>query len=259
MTNEILIKTLCGLTCYNGPGQLWPRSEIGRRIAAALLPNGVELYRRVDAYTALQPGHWRHNAFTLQSYAAMHRIVGLYHMVSALNVPGELVECGVWRGGVGMLLAHISEGHGRIVRLCDSYAGLPPAGDQDEGHLDKVRYLSVPLDRVITHFQLLEIPLRHVRFEEGLFAESLPRLIGREYGFQIALLHIDCDLYSSTMDVLDNLYPKVSPGGVIIMDDWFDDSQAGRAVMAYFNKNGPPLPVFKPIDSNSCYWIKPTE
>lgn len=133
--------------------------------------------------------------------------------VLADGVPGDLAEAGVWRGGTtifmrGMLKVHdITD---RLVWVIDSFAGLPPGS----GWAAEEK-LSVPLEEVKHNFELYGLLDDQVRFLEGWFYDTLPA--GPPGPF--AVIRLDADLYSSQMDALTYLYPRLSPGGFVIIDD----------------------------------------
>ena len=179
---------------------------------------------------------------------------------SALNqgIPGDFVECGVWKGGACIFMRGILKAHGigdRNVWLADSFAGLPlPAPETDEG-LDlspgKFPQLAISLDRVKSYFELFGLLDDQVRFLPGWFSDTLPAA-GIE---KIAVLRLDGDLYSSTMDVFRNLYDKVSPGGFIIVDDYGVLPQCARATDVFRTERGITTPLER-IDITGVFWRK---
>ncbi len=188
----------------------------------------------------------------------------LDHLETCVNaaldqgVPGDLVECGVWRGGAAMLMAGVLAARGnsdRVVWLADSFAGLPPADPERDPPLDVDRMnaegVAVSLAEVKANFERFGLAGDRVRFLEGWFAEALPSApIAR-----IAVLRLDGDLYHSTMDVLTNLYSKVSPGGFVIIDDYGMVSSCAQAVEEFRSGHGIETPITK-IDWTGVYWRK---
>lgn len=172
-------------------------------------------------------------------------------------VPGDFVECGVWKGGACILMRGILRARGvtdRKVWVVDSFCGLPSAGPRDEGldlSRDKFPQLAISLDRVKAHFDLFGLLDGQVEFLPGWFSDTMPRApIER-----IAVLRLDGDLYSSTMDVLTNLYDKVSPGGFIIIDDYGVLPQCAHAVEEFRATRGVTAPI-DPIDASGVFWRK---
>ena len=176
------------------------------------------------------------------------------------GVPGDLIETGVWRGGSCIFMRAILMVYGdteRIVWAADSYQGLPkPEGrhpqDARDEHWKYQDVLGVSLEQVRSNFARYGMLDERVRFLEGWFKDTLPSAPIR----QLAVLRLDGDMYSSTMDVLENLYDKVSAGGYTIVDDYgavpackqaVDDFRARRAISE-------PL---KKIDWTGVFWQKP--
>ncbi len=157
--------------------------------------------------------------------------------VAALRdgVPGDLVETGVWRGGCGILMRAILKAYGdrdRSVWLADSFQGLPPPAPeeypQDAGDLlaTFTPYLGVSIEAVRANFRRYELLDDRVKFLAGWFRDTLPATpIDR-----IAVLRLDGDMYESTHLALTHLYPKVSRGGFVIVDDYGALPNCRRAV-----------------------------
>ena len=171
------------------------------------------------------------------------------------EVPGDLIECGVWRGGAVVLMRAVLAAHDvtdRTVWAADSFQGLPPGTmAQDRRWRDFGGSLAVGLDTVranVAGYGLLD---DQVRFLPGWFRDTLPSAPVE----QLALLRLDGDLYESTMDTLAALHHKVSPGGFVVVDDWYLDSC--RAACEDFRAaHGITAPV-EPIDWSGAFWQVP--
>jgi O-methyltransferase len=140
------------------------------------------------------------------------------------NVPGDLIECGAWRGGATIFMRGMLEAYGDVQRrvwVADSFKGLPPP-DAEHYPADKgdIHYLfealAVGLDEVKANFARYSLLDDRVRFLPGWFSESLPTAPID----QLAVLRADGDMYESTMQILTYLYPKLSVGGYCIIDDY---------------------------------------
>lgn len=134
---------------------------------------------------------------------------------------GCFVECGVWRGGCLAVLASIAqaEGRGRLIYGFDSFEGLPEqtAADNDHGK-EFVGSCAATRQDVIETFETWGIPLDDTRLVKGWFEETVPAIC--EEMPPIAALRLDGDWYESTRICLEYLYPKLVPGGVVILDDY---------------------------------------
>lgn len=174
------------------------------------------------------------------------------------NIPGDLVETGVWRGGAcifmkGYLKAY--EMRGRRVFVCDSFEGLPkPTAPEDEGYdfsKEKMPILAITEQEVRENFLRYDLLDEDVIFVKGWFKDTLNKLPTN----QIALLRLDGDLYESTIDALNALYDRVVPGGFIIVDDYGDFEPCRRAVDEFRTNRGINETIHK-IDWAGVYWRK---
>lgn len=142
-----------------------------------------------------------------------------------LNVEGPIVECGTWRGG---MVSGISEilGENRKYYLCDSFEGLPEPTEKDgkkafeysDQKDSPVYYDNCKAEIKEAQATVKRSRIKKVEFVKGWFNETLKDVKFEE---EIALLRMDADWYDSTMSILDNLYSKLKPGGLIIIDDYF--------------------------------------
>ncbi len=166
---------------------------------------------------------WPGRAQTMIGSARLRNLRVLSEQVLSERVPGDLIEAGVWRGGACILMRGVLAAYGvkdRKIWVADSFAGPPPPDEScpaDAGDLHSTYdQLRVSLENVkenFAHYRLLD---EQVEFLKGWFKDTLPVApIER-----LAILRLDGDMYSSTIQTLDALYRKVSPGGFIIVDDY---------------------------------------
>lgn len=173
-------------------------------------------------------------------------------------VPGDLIECGVWRGGASVFMrGYLADAGitGRSVWVADSFNGPPPPSlPQDQGvDLSAARYpvLAVSADRVRDLFARYRLLDRQVHFLEGWFKDTLPKAPIHE----LALLRVDADLYESTRDALNALYDRVSYGGFVIIDDYGCIPACREAVDEFRKQRGIQDPISE-IDWTGVYWRK---
>ena len=139
------------------------------------------------------------------------------------DVPGDLIETGVWRGGACIFMRAVLKSFGaadRRVWVADSFRGLPPPDakrlDDVEDALWNVPFLAIPIEQVKANFERYNLLDDQVCFLQGWFKDTLPVApIER-----VAVLRLDGDMYDSTMVALRSLYPKLSVGGYVIVDDY---------------------------------------
>ena len=147
----------------------------------------------------------------------------LLDTLEAHKVQGDLVECGVWRGGASLCMRGLLKVHGitdRTVHLVDSFDGLPKASTNSDADVWNVsEYLKVPLQHVQGAFEWYGLLDSQVQFHKGYFRESLPAF-RKSSTSRIVLLRMDGDVYESTVDILYNLVDLISPGACIVVDDW---------------------------------------
>ncbi len=175
------------------------------------------------------------------------------------GVPGDLLEAGVYRGGQSILMKGILEAWGvkdRKVILADSFEGLPePDADANFDDviahelLKKVGLFAAGEDVVRENFARYGLLDDDVVFIKGWFSESLPKAdIG-----PLAIMRLDADYYHSTMDALTNLYPKLSVGGWVILDDYGHPLGCRQAVAEFREQNGIEDPILM-ADAQVGYW-----
>lgn len=176
------------------------------------------------------------------------------------NIPGDFVECGVWRGGSCIFMAGYAAVHGmngRTVHVADSFEGLPVPNHELDARFDlskeKFPELAVPMEMVRENFDVNGIDTTNVHFLKGWFKDTLK---SAEIG-DIALLRLDGDLYESTMDALEALYARVVPGGIVIIDDYNALPVCRQAVHDYLSAHLLPEPEIELIDWTGAWWRKP--
>jgi hypothetical protein len=169
------------------------------------------------------------------------------------DIPGDVVECGVWRGGASIFMRGVLVAHGQSTRrswLYDSFQGLPKP--QDETDLDLTMhsdYLGVSLSEVRDNFRQFGLLSDQIHFVPGWFKDTLPAASVQ----QIVLLRLDGDMYESTRDCLEHLYSKVSSGGYIVIDDYGALAVCRQAVAEFRKERGIFSPII-PIDWTGVYW-----
>jgi len=206
-----------------------------------------------------------HNSGFSHTMIGRKRLDGLHACLDQIfrnNVPGDLMECGVWRGGACIFMAGYLRDRGiagRKVILADSFDGLPPSTHEHDLkiNLDKSVFpeLAVSLDEVKANFETYGLLTDDIHFLKGWFKDSLQETPSD----QLALLRLDGDLYESTMDALVALYDRVAPGGIVIIDDWGVLPACRRAVEDFFAARGETVPEITEMDWSGVWFAKPVE
>jgi len=174
-------------------------------------------------------------------------LVEALRYVIRAGIPGDIAECGVWKGGACLLASLVlTEEEGletaRQIWLYDTFSGMVAPGEEDriassgEALSDRKPegWWSSPLDEVKNTLKLSDLGSEKYRFVEGPVELTLES----EVPEQLAVLRLDTDWYESTMKELEVLYPRLSPGGILIIDDYGHFTGARKAVDEYFRSIG---------------------
>lgn len=188
--------------------------------------------------------------FTLLHAERAIALAGLAKCVDELQIPGCIVDCGVWRGGSTAILATSSPE--RPVWAFDSFEGLPRPGAQDGGRATKWEgELKASEDDVREALRTAGVRLDRVKISPGWFQDTLPTAATGP----IALLHCDGDWFESVSAVLNILYPRMSPGGIVVIDD-YGEWQGAHVATDSFLERLDPRPSLIPIDQTGRYFQK---
>jgi len=176
---------------------------------------------------------------------------------SVNNIEGAIVECGVWRGGMIAAIYDYSTKK-RKSYLFDSFEGLPEVKHNDGNAAKEWQATNdgVGLDNCKAEISFAQNAMKLSKSSEheiikGWFDQTLPVTAIDQ---PIAILRLDGDWYDSTMVCLENLYPKVSENGLIIIDDYYAWDGCSRAVHDYLSKNNLPLRISQ-TNHGVCYIV----
>ncbi|MGE4481370.1 TylF/MycF/NovP-related O-methyltransferase [Acidocella sp.] len=165
------------------------------------------------------------------------------------DVDGDIIELGVYKGGMGLLMDHIRSSFSKPkpLRLFDTFAGMP----QTDPVLDRHREGDFS-DTSLTAVKNLFAASSGVHFHEGLVEDTLPI---SDLG-KVSFIHVDLDIYSAIKFSVEYLWPKLQPGGVIIFDDYgFPTCPGARKAVDEFFTDLPVKPFLLPF--GSCFVQKP--
>jgi hypothetical protein len=207
------------------------------------------------------------------SMTTMERLYGVYTSIEYIvrnSLPGDIAECGVWRGGSMMMAAlslrHFGDTTDRRLFLFDTFEGMPAPTDADfkfDGMRAEEKWTDLkqglgsdwnnaPFDLVkdamaSTGYAPDKIVLIKGRVEETLPVQAPERL---------AMLRLDTDFYSSTKHELNHLFPRLVAGGVLIIDDYGTGAGSQRAVTEYFIEQRTPM-LLNRLDAAGRIGVKP--
>jgi O-methyltransferase len=205
--------------------------------------------------TKPDPSWYPAEAETMIGMTGLNTIQRLTREVLQNDVPGDLIETGVWRGGASIFMRALLAAYGdpsRRVLVADSFQGLPkPSVEQDSGDYHwAIGGLDVSLPAVKANFARYGLLDDRVVFLEGWFRDTLPAAPVE----RVALMRLDGDMYESTMDALQALYPKLSPGGYVIVDDYNTLYRCRQAVEDYRTEHGITEPITSISHLGGVYW-----
>jgi hypothetical protein len=189
--------------------------------------------------------------FTMTSADKVYALIMATRYVARHAIPGDIVECGVWRGGSMQAAAMTLLACGdtsRDLYLFDTYDGMPPPSEADvrsaDGRSAEQLLAASPreskvwavatLDDVRDAFASVPYPGEKVHFVQGRVEDTVPG----EAPDRIAILRLDTDWYESTRHELDHLYPRLSAGGVLLIDDYGYWQGSRKAVDEYIEETG---------------------
>lgn len=204
---------------------------------------------------------------------SVEKMFALYRAVNYLDsnrIDGDIVECGVAAGGSMMLAALTSITNNNLDRhiwLYDTYAGMPEPTEKDVNYRgdkaktqwqasqmeDHNQWCYASLDSVQANMESIGYPLDNLHFIKGKVEDTIP---SQKPG-KIALLRLDTDWYASTKHELENLYPLLSEGGILIIDDYGHWEGCREATDEFFKHLDGQIPLLNRIDRLGVMAIKP--
>jgi O-methyltransferase len=205
---------------------------------------------------------WPLNALTMAGLMRLDDLQLCVESVVGDDIEGDLIEAGTWRGGASILMRATLDSLGadeRTVWLADSFEGFPEADpdafpeDADGDDLSGLSFLAAPLEQVRGHFGRFGFE-RGVRFVPGFFSETMPSLRGGRW----SVVRIDGDTYESTWLTLESLYPGLSTGGYLIIDDYQFVAECRRAVDQFRLEREIAEPL-EPVDWSCVRWRRESE
>lgn len=235
--------------------------RIANSVGNAFSSLGFELSRKrpFDARLRETGRDWPVRA---ESMIGLQRMDNIRHCIEAAlrdDVPGDVIETGVWRGGATIFMRAVLKARGdasRRVWVADSFEGLPPPdprrypADAGDKHF-RFQGLHIGVEQVKENFRRYGLLDDQVHFLVGWFKDTLHSAPIDK----LAVLRLDGDLYESTIQSLDALYPKLSAGGFCIVDDYGYMDSCKRAIHDYRQTHNINEPILD-IDGYGIYWRK---
>lgn len=245
--------------------------DVARRAVKSL---GIDIVRRGKAPEDFSPADVALleavSPYTMTSPERIFAAANAARYVADAGVPGAIVECGVWRGGSSMAMALALQERGaadREMYLFDTYEGMSAPTEEDKdlrgvaakGTFERTQTGEDRAAWCIADVNDVQINLARtgyggglLHFVKGKVEETLPA----QAPAQIAVLRLDTDWYESTRHEMETLYPRLVPGGVLIIDDYGHWQGSRRAVDEYLAAHGVTL-LLNRIDYTGRSAIKP--
>jgi hypothetical protein len=229
------------------------------KINTGLRKVGIELRRAEDRANVNFPGYVeqefrdlyaKYYNYTMVPWHGLYTTYKAAHHVIKAGISGDIVECGVWKGGCTAIMMEVFKNAGQGGRqfwLYDTFEGMTTPSDSDvhfAGNKNAVKLFSdkkkkgekwsfSPLEECKQTIKLSDYPSENIKFIKGDVLETLPN----EKPQSIALLRLDTDWYESTLAEMEHLYPLIRKGGVFISDDYGAWKGSYDAIHEYLKLN----------------------
>ncbi len=239
----------------------WKR-KILHRLNIRLQQKGYAICKTqtIDKEHRINGRDWPANADTMIGLKRLNNIQYCVEEVINNGIEGDLIETGVWRGGGAIFMKALLNLYivkNKQVWVADSFEGLPKPDAKYKADVGDVHFksdeLKISLQIVKNNFEKYGLLDNDVQFLKGWFKDTLPTAPIET----LSVLRLDGDMYESTMDALVNLYPKLSCGGYIIVDDYGAVKGSKLAVTDY-RKNHAITEEIREIDWSGVFWKKET-
>jgi O-methyltransferase len=253
-----LVKKALTCSLYQGmDGAHWKPKGFRKAILDLALPSNARVQRVAELSEREEGTDWPSMAHTMIGFKRLNNLQYCVETALRDGVPGDFIETGVWRGGSCIFMRAILKANDiadRSVWVADSFEGLPkpdaakyPADSGDVHY--KFSNLAVSLEEVQQNFRAYDLLDDQVKFLKGWFKDTLPTAPIKT----LAVARLDGDMYESTIDALTSLYPKLSKGGFLIVDDYGAVPACKKAVHDFRDANGIKEEII-PIDQIGVYW-----
>jgi O-methyltransferase len=200
---------------------------------------------------------WPLRGLTMIGLTRLDDLQGCVESVVQDGIPGDLIEAGAWRGGASILVRATLNSLGadeRTLWVADSFQGFPRPDDakRDEHDLGTIDFLEAPLEDVKYNFARFGCE-DGVRFVPGFFEDTLPKLGGGPW----SLIRLDADSSTATRVALESLYPSLSIGGYVVVDDYGWLEECRQTVDEFRAENGINEPI-EEVDFTCVRWRRET-
>ncbi len=227
-------------------------ADIAGRFGIKLVNINYHVSPKPDMDPAFAPLFAQCKPYSLIHVERMYSLYKAVHYIVKKGIPGDFVECGVWKGGAAMMMALTLKQLGatdRKIWLYDTYEGMSKPTEEDASVIpgkgsvlkmwereqkgDHNEWCYGPLEGVKAAMESTGYPQDKITYIKGMVEDTIPATVPQK----IALLRLDTDFYSSTKHEMEHLYPLLEQGGILILDDYNYWAGARQAVDEYLTAN----------------------
>jgi len=236
---KLIVRVVRRILLHFGYDLKWIRDEGNKKYPQDFLEDNIKIIEEVKTKTKTNQNR-------------LNALINAVKYISANQIPGALVECGVWKGGSIMamtLTLNLVKEPNREIYLYDTFSGMTEPGENDiftfTGESAKVKYQETkisnnistwsysPIEEVKENVFSTQYPKTLFNFVKGKVEDTIPKTVPDK----IALLRLDTDWYESTKHELEHLYPLLVENGILIIDDYGHFEGAKLAVDEYISEN----------------------
>ncbi len=228
--------------------------KLRKKIAKFLVNSKDDALKPASNYSDITDREWniinQTKDFTLTNPERLVSLIRAVDYIESNNIAGSIVECGVWKGGSIMSILKTLKNRdstNREIYLYDTFEGMSEPTEKDESFRgesankafnkkdefwERIKCFST-LEEVESNIKTINYPSKKIKFIKGKVEDTIPGNAPNK----IAILRLDTDWYESTLHELEHLYPRLVPGGVLIIDDYGHWKGCKKAVDEYLAKN----------------------
>ena len=259
LLKKALTYSLWGETYREVKGHTTARRLLLRPLRSLLQSRRLALVHRIpfDPAARAEGRDMPESAHTMVGVRRLSSLQSCIEQVLIDGIPGDLIETGVWRGGAVIFMRAVLKAHARtdkVVWVADSFSGHPPP-DVARYPADRTMTLhrfdhqTISLEEVQANFANYGLLDGQVQFLKGWFKDTLPTAQVE----RLSLMRLDGVSYGATTEALTYLYPKLSVGGFVLIDDYGSAHEARQAVDD-FRREHRIEEALEPVDWTSVYW-----
>jgi O-methyltransferase len=163
------------------------------------------------------------------------------------NLKGDIAEIGVYKGGTARLISTVTAGTEKHIHLFDTFSGMPPTNAAKDNFYEQGSFKDTSLQRVKSFLK----DCTNITIYPGIFPGTAEPILNKQFSF----VHVDVDIYQSTLDACSFFYPRLAKGGILLFDDYgFLDCAGEKLAVDEFFRNHGEFPCYLP--TGQCFVAK---